>query len=212
MAFFFLLIGLYGCFFPLTAVARETVREPIDGAAAIIEANRLLEEEIKLAARPQIYILLDLPAQVILIKSRGIELHRLPILAWRQVGDGSLSGVFRLRVRPSVSRPKAAQADNTAVTAIELQHMPDRYDLIFDPGLIISVGQTARERPWPWVKGMAQEWWNRLAGMLRMTVNVNGANAVRIHLTLAQEVAQSLAWTMTDGMPLIIGRTPRLHD
>ena len=77
MAFFFLLIGLYGCFFPLTAVARETVREPIDGAAAIIEANRLLEEEIKLAARPQIYMLLDLPAQVILIKSH--QFYSLPL-------------------------------------------------------------------------------------------------------------------------------------
>lgn len=205
MALFCLLIGLYASIVPSAVVAHETV----DGATAIIEANRLLEEELKLAARPQIYMVLDLATQVILIKSRGIELHRLSVAEWRQVGEGSLTGVFRLRGRPSVNRPKAGPADNTntTVTAIELQHMPDRYDLIFDPGLIISVGQSARERPWPWVRGMVEEWWSRLAGMLGMTVHADGATAVRIHLTMAQEIAQSLAWTMTDGMPLIIGRT-----
>ncbi|MEP6888477.1 MAG: hypothetical protein ABI945_09165, partial [Nitrospirales bacterium] len=185
------------------------VRERIDGATAIIEANRLLEEEVKLAARPQIYMVLDLSAQIILIKSRGIELQRLPVAGWRQVGEGSVTGVFRLRARPSVNRPKAAPAENTntTVTAIEIQHMPDRYDLVFDPGLIISVGQSARERPWPWVRGKVEEWWSRLADMLGMTVNADGATELRIHLTLLQEVARSLAWTMTDGMPLIIGRT-----
>jgi hypothetical protein len=209
MAFFFFLIGLYASIFPSEVMARETVREPMNGAPAIIEANRLMEEELKLAARPQIYMVLDLAAHVILIKSRGIELHRLPIAAWRQVGEGSLTGVFRLRARPSVNRPKAAPPDSadTGVTAIELQHMPDRYDVVFDPGLILSVGQSARERPWTWVRGLVEEWWIRFSGLLGMAVVADGVTAARIHLTLAQEVAQSLAWTMTDGMPLIIGRT-----
>lgn len=207
MAFFFiLLIGLSGSSVPLTAVAREAVREPIDGATAIIEANRLLEEELKLAARPQIYLVLDLAGRVIQVKSRGIELQRLLISEWRQVGEGSLAGVFRLRARPAVTRPKAAPADPTSVPAIEVQHMPDRYDLIFDPGLVVSVGQSARERPWPWVRGMVEEWWGRLAGLFGISVQADRATDVRIHLTLAQEVAQSLAWTMTDGMPMIIGR------
>jgi hypothetical protein len=209
MAFFFLFIGLYAFFFPSVVLARETVHERIDGTTAIIEANRLLEEELKVAARPQIYMVLDSVAKVILIKSRGIELHRLPIAAWRQAGKGSLTAVFRLRARPSVNRPKATPPDSTnaSVTAIELQHMPDRYDLVFDPGLIISIGQSARERPWAWVKDMVEELWSRLSNVLGMTVHANGATTVRIHLTLEQEIAQSLAWTMTDGMPLIIGRT-----
>lgn len=209
MAFFFLFIGLYVSFCPSMVLAREAVHERIDGTTAIIEANRLLEEELKVAVRPHIYMVLDPVAKVILIKSRGIELHRLPITEWRQVGKGSLTGVFRLRTRPSVNRPKAAPPDNrnATVTAIELQHMPDRYDLVFDPGLIVSIGQSARERPWTWIKDTVEEWWSRLASVLGMTVHANGASAVRIHLTLGQEIAQSLAWTMTDGMPLIIGRT-----
>ncbi|HKN87778.1 MAG TPA: hypothetical protein VJV04_13030, partial [Nitrospiraceae bacterium] len=132
---FFLLIGLYAGLFPSLVLSREAVQRPTIDAAAIIETNRLLEEELTLAGRPQIYMVLDLAAHIMLIKSRGIELHRLPITAWRQVREGSLNGVFRLRARPSVSRPKAAaSSENTPPAAIELQHMPDRYDLAFDPG------------------------------------------------------------------------------
>ena len=39
------------------------------------EANRVLEEEIRLAAHPQIYLLLNLPDRSIVIKGRGIELR-----------------------------------------------------------------------------------------------------------------------------------------
>ncbi len=204
---FFSLIWLLAYVFPSLVLAREPVPQPIDRARAIIEANRLLEEELKLAARPHVYMVLDLAAQVIVIKSRGIELHRLPIVDWRQAGDGSLNGIFRLRARTSVSRPKAAPADNASVPAIELQTMPDRYDLVFDPGLIISVGQSARERPWPWIKSLVQEWWSRCAKLLGIKVDSHGAPTVRVYLTMTQETAQSLAWTMTDGMPLMVGRT-----
>lgn len=207
MAFFFFLVGLYAFMSPSLALAGKAGLGPTNDATAIIEANRLLEEELKLAARPHIYMVLDPAGRVILIKSRGVELHRLRIIGLRQIGAGSLNGVFRLRTRPSVTRPKAAPANNVSVPAIDLQTMPDRYDLVFDPGLVISVGQSARERPWLWMKGMAQEWWARLARMLEIAIDADDAAAVRVHLTLAQETARSLAWIMTDGMPLIIGRT-----
>jgi len=212
MAFFCLLIWLHTSIAPSPVMA-ETARKPINDAAAIIEANRLLEEELKLAGRPHIYMVLDPDAKIILIKSRGIELRRLPITGWRQVGEGSLTSVFRLRARPPVNRPKAAAGtENISATAIDLQTMPDRYDLDFVPGLVIGVGQTARERPWPWVKSLAQDWWSYLADRLGIIAKTDDATAVRIHLTLTQEAAQSLAWTMTDGMPLIIGRTALPRD
>ncbi len=210
---FLLLIGLYTGLFPAMVLSRETVHRSNMDAAAVIEANRLLEEELTLAGRPQIYMVLDLGAHIILIKSRGIELHRHPITTWHQVREGSLHGVFRLRARPPVSRPKAvAPAENTAPAAIELQHMPERYDLAFDPGLMISVGQTARERPWPWVKSLAQEWWNQVADMFGGVVKTEDASTIRIHLTVSPDTARALAWTMTDGMPLIIGRTALARD
>jgi hypothetical protein len=212
MAFFFFIVGLYALISPSLVSGSNAAPGPTDDAAAIIEANQLLEEELKLAGRPHIYMVLDPAAHVILIKSRGIELHRLPIIGVRQIGEGSLNGVFRLRARPSVTRPKAAPADTVSVPAIDLQTMPDRYDLMFDPGLVVSVGQTARERPWPWMKGLAHEWWSHLADMLGITIKADDAAAIRIHLIVAQEAAQSLAWIMTDGMPLIIGRTASPYE
>jgi len=210
---FLLLIGLYTGLFPSLVLSRDAVHRPTMDAEALIEANRVLEEELALAGRPQIYMVLDLTAHIILIKSRGIELHRLPITAWHQVRKGSLNGVFRLRARPSVSRPKAAApAENTAPAAIELQHMPERYDLAFDPGLMISVGQTVRERPWPWVKSLVHEWWNHVAGLLGIVVKTEDWATIKIHLTVSPDTARSLAWTMTDGMPLIIGRTVLARD
>ena len=206
MARWSLLISLYVLLSVSVVSAHAAIPEP-SNSAAIIEANRLLEEEVKLAARPQVYMVLDLTAQVLVIKSRGLELNRLPIAAWRRVGDGPLSGVFRLRTRPSVSRPKAAPADEASVTAIELQHMPDRYTLMFDPGLVIRVGRSAREQPWPWIKERALEWWSYLSDVIGIRASHNEAPAVRLYLTVTQETAQSLAWTMTDGMPLIVGRT-----
>jgi hypothetical protein len=212
MAFFFLLVGLYAFMSPPLVLADKAVLRPTDDASAIIEANRLLEEELKLAARPHIYMVLDPAAHVILIKSRGIELHRLHIIGFRQFGEGTLKGVFSLRARPSVTRPKAAPADTVSVPAIDLQTMPDRYDLAFDPRLVISIGQTARERPWPWMKALAHEWWSHLADMLGITIKADDAAVIRIHLIVAQKTARSLAWIMTDGMPLIIGRTASPYE
>lgn len=74
--------------------------------AALEEATRVLEEEIKLAARPQTYVLIDLEAKAVLIESRGVELHHLPIESWSASHLSQLATAFRLRERPPVNRRK----------------------------------------------------------------------------------------------------------
>src|SRR5678816_4528948 len=51
----------------------------ITDPAALQEATRILAEEVKLAARPQTYIIVDLVDRALVIKGRGAELHRLPL-------------------------------------------------------------------------------------------------------------------------------------
>jgi hypothetical protein len=206
MTFFVLIVSLSTLVWPSTVIALDASPQPADRSSAIIQVNRLLEEELKLAARPQIYLVLDLDASVLIIKSRGIELHRVPIQAWRRDGDRSIEGTYRLRARPAVSRPKAAPADDTSVTAIELQHMPDQYELVFDPGVVIAVSPL-QERPWIRLKRAAQDWWNGMRHRLRIGDTDVGTSAVRISIMLEQEAARSLAWTATDGMPILIGLT-----
>lgn len=173
---------------------------------SIAEANRLLEEEIKLASRSLIYLVLDPSERVILIKGRGIELQRIPIMAESMSKTGALTGVFHLRARPPVIRPKASAAENAPPAAIELQHMPREYRLVFDPGLTIIVAPPVRESPWLWAKSRLLEWWDGLTAGTRFA-SKDYTEGPRLRLTLSQEAAQLLAWSVIDGMPLIIGRT-----
>lgn len=169
------------------------------------EANRVLEEEIKLASRPQVYWLLDLSEGVIAIKARGVELHRFPIIVWRMAGEGSVAEVFRLRARPSVARPRATSGDEASQELIELEDMPAEYALAFDPPITLFVAPPGHERPWLWAKSHLREWWTRLASWGRSVVAPSQkAAGPRLRLTLSREAAQSLAWSGTEGMPLLI--------
>ena len=102
-------------------------------SAALQEATRVLEEEIKLAAKPQTYVLIDLATNVIQIKGRGVELHRSPIESWSASDLSRLAALHRLRERPQVTRRKI---DPTAVAEqdpISLVDMPTTFTLKFSP-------------------------------------------------------------------------------
>jgi hypothetical protein len=175
------------------------------GAAAIQADTRLLEQELPLAAGSQIYLLVDLAEGAILIKGRGLELHRLPILSWRGAADGSPASPFRLRMRPPVIRPKAAGGPDAELDPIELEDMPAAYELQFDPPLVIAVSPPPRESFWLWSKSLLVEAWGRLsAGATTLT----GGEPVppRLRLALSREDARSLAWAVTESMPLLIRR------
>ena len=172
---------------------------------ALREANRVLEEEIKLASGPRVYWLLDLSERVVTIKARGVELHRFPILAWHMAGGGSVAELFRLRARPSVARPKATSGDEASQELVELQDMPAEYELVFDPLLTLFVAPPGHERPWLWARSRLREWFTRFASWGRsVVVPSQKAAGPRLRLTLSREAAQSLAWSGTEGMPLLI--------
>jgi len=128
---------------------------------AIEEANTLLREEIKLAARPQTYLLIDIHHGVVLVKARGIELRRLPLLSWRASSDVPPAGLFRLTVRPPVDRPRTRPGEDATEHPIEVSDMPAEYQLVLEPPLIVAVRPPALSHPWLWARGLAREWWKR---------------------------------------------------
>uniref|UniRef100_UPI00117CD72A hypothetical protein n=1 Tax=Nitrospira cf. moscoviensis SBR1015 TaxID=96242 RepID=UPI00117CD72A len=91
------------------------------------EATRVLEEELKLAARPQTYLLIDLGANTILIKGRGISLHQIPIVTWSAGPQEALKGVHRLMARPSVVRRKIEPGGGVEQEPISVADMPTDY-------------------------------------------------------------------------------------
>jgi hypothetical protein len=170
-----------------------------DEAGTLREANRVLEEELKLAARPQIYLVLDLAEGALFVKGRGVELHRLQ-LVYSDISSGvGLTQTFRLQGRPPVSRPQLAPGEDPAATVINLEDMPAEYLLVFDPGLIVSVAPPASEQPLLWARSRLREWGTRFG-------TTAGPSPLRVRLTLTKHDVRSLAWSVVEGMPLIIRR------
>lgn len=194
--------------------AAESASQPSgnDERSLVREANRALEEEIKLAASSQIYLLLDLSARSLLIKGRGIELHRIEVVSWDAAGnEESWGGAYRLRARPVVERPKVQpvpgkEQNQEPAEPINLNDMPAEYLLQFDPGLLVNVGPPAGEHPWLWAKNRLREEWRRLSAWAGRNGDRQPPRRV-LRLTLSPDQARSLAWSVTDGMPLLIGTT-----
>jgi hypothetical protein len=173
------------------------------------EATRVLEEELKLAARPQTYLLIDLGGSTIHIKGRGIGLHQIPIIAWSVESRENLKGIHRLVARPSVVRRKIEPGAGVEQEPISLADMPTDYKLSFNPPLSITVVPSIAGH------GLLQSavllgkvGWRNVkdwtSGFFLMDRSSEPTSHLR--LTLSVDHAQSLAWSLVDGMPLIIRR------
>jgi len=173
--------------------------------AALQEATRVLEEEIKLAVRPQTYVLIDLEAKVILIKSRGVELHHLPIKSWSATHLSRLATAYRLRERPPVNRRKIDPMAGAEQDPISLADMPITFTLQFSPPLTILVLSHIDGNPWQWATQRGRAWWHRLTSWgITLWTGDRPPSSPSLHLTVSLDHAQSLAWTVTEGMPFLI--------
>jgi hypothetical protein len=178
--------------------------------AEVAERNRLLEYEIRLAARPQTYLLLDLQAAQLLIKARCLELHRLAISSWTTQEQDRLTDIFYLTTRPAIPRSKAGAQEDPSANPIVLSDMPTMFELPFDPPLVVLVGASTHRSVWVQLRSQVVRWWHSLRRLSHSLSDTSGAkedlHPPTISLSLAEEDAQSLAWTVTDGMPLLILR------
>ncbi len=179
----------------------------VNDAASLQEASRVLEEELKLAARPQTYVLIDLVTQTVQIKGRGIELHRIPIGGWSATSSQSMAGTFRLHSRPAVVRRKIDPTATVDQEPISLADMPIQYTLSCTPPLTLEILPTAGESPLQWSLSSGKTWWRRLQnwGNSFFTDQASQRHPY-LQVTLSAEHAQSLAWSLVDGMSLVIRR------
>lgn len=190
---------------PTGAAEREPFRDlRLDDAAALQEAARVLEEEVKLAARPQTYLLIDLVELTVSIKARGVELHRMPIAQSSISAGEGMTGVFRVVERPPVIRRKIDPTATIEQEPISLADMPVHYELSCTPPLTLEVVPMPDEHPWQWMLSH----WRRFTQWSSGWFGQNGSPTPSLHLTLSADQARSLAWSLVDGMSLIIRRPP----
>ncbi|MBA5866529.1 MAG: hypothetical protein GDA67_07515 [Nitrospira sp. CR1.3] len=179
----------------------------INDPAALQEATRVLADELKLAARPQTYLLIDLVSQAVVIKARGVEMHRLSILRWSVESLENMTGIFRLTARPPIVRRKVTPSAAAGQDPISLSDMPVSYRLAFSSSLTMEIMPPAQQAPLQWALSRAKAWWRWLRRWFQTLSSPNVSEpAPHILLTFSENEAQSLAWSLIDGMPLVIRR------
>jgi hypothetical protein len=167
--------------------------------------TRALEEEVRLAGRPQLYLVVDLAGRSLSIKSQGMELKRFPVESWSVSTETGLNRRFILRARPALPRPMLSPGQDPTLQPIELRHMPVRYHLVFDPDLVVLVSPSFDAHPLSWMLAVLHGGYARARGLLSAGSSPGqGSTRVQLRLVLSDEAAQSLAWSVIDGMPLLI--------
>lgn len=180
----------------------------LNDPAALQEATRILAEEVKLAARPQTYVIVDLVDRAVVIKGRGAELHRFPIEQWSASHLAEVSTTFRLQARPPVTRRKIEPSAGGDQPPVSLDDMPTDFTLTFSPSFLLAVHPSATADFWRWLRFTLREWWVWLKNWIRtLATGKEPAPQPVLRLTLTPHHAQSLAWTVTEGMPFLIRRT-----
>jgi hypothetical protein len=181
----------------------------LNDPVSVKEATRVLEEELKLAARPHTYVLIDLVANTIHIKGRGVELHHMPIEQWSVGSREKLTGIHRLVARPPVVRRKIEPGKGDEQDPISLADMPTDYDLSFASGLTINVVPlAAKDNLLQGIAFMGKAWWRRLKSWIsRIGTGQPSTSAAQLELTVSVDHAQSLAWSLVDGMAVLIRRS-----
>lgn len=172
------------------------------------EATRVLEEELKLASRPQTYLLIDLGGSTIHIKGRGISLHQIPIVTWTAESRENLKGIHRLAARPAVVRRKIEPGAGVEQEPISLADMPTDYVLLFTPSLSVTViPSISSDSLLQNVVLLGKVGWRNVrdwaGGLL---ADRSSESTSHLRLTLVVDHAQSLAWSLVDGMALVIRR------
>lgn len=203
------LVCLLSLTFPAWAVERDgDLSVDLHDSAALKEATRVLDAELKLAAKPNIYLLIDLVHRTIFVKARGLELQLLQIEQWSSPNSADLAGTFRIGERPPIERRKIDPTVGPDQDPISLLDMPTHYSLRCTPALTVVVQPSFRHNLWQWALQTGLAWYGHAAAWVHMLMTGEAvAPTPSLRLTLAPEKAQALAWTMTDGMSLLIRRT-----
>ena len=118
-----------------------------DDKDVYIRESRLLEEELNLSLKPDIYFVFNLKKKVVYIKSRGILLKELQIKDFNFWGTPVSVNAYRVKGKSALIEPEreiikpgeSKKNDKYKVDAFELTDMPSRYTVVLDGGIAIYI-------------------------------------------------------------------------
>lgn len=187
--------------------------------------NRRLELELKLARDPSLYAVVDLEALKLNLKMRGVLLREFDIQSaelsstafegsaiWVLEAKKASSNPSRARTQPA--RAEDRNAANGAGPVVkggsfeesyfDLEDMPSRFALAFEEGLIIWVNSAAGNRV-ERIKSLRTSIAYRLEAVaFGLWGRLKGKRAVSVFLTLDEDDAKSLFWSLSERSRVLI--------
>ena len=187
-----------------------------DDKERYIRENRLLEEELALARKPDIYFVFNLKEKMAYIKARGIHLRELQINDFHCWGSPVSGNGYRLRKKSTFFKPdremikpgESKEKDNFKIEALELSDMPSRYTLVLDGGVRISI-RPSRE-------GIVSGIGNIFHTLIQFFIHpiamlwhaLRGKPYTAIDLVLDKNDARAIYWSFSEGSGAIIYPDP----
>ena len=177
----------------------------------------LLSSELTLAKKPIIYFIFDLENKEVLLKSRGTVLKKMKIddiKFWgAPVNTGtrtmiSKSALFKEPKRVNIDPDKAKEEEETGTTsqtpgtfeidALELKDMPTTYHLEFSRGIFISVRPKASGFLSKLYALANYAAWYLSRPLFTVWYSIQGKPYTSIYLTLGEEDARSIYWSLEE--------------
>lgn len=118
-----------------------------DDKEIYIRESLVLNEELKLSRKPDIYFVFHLNGKRVHIKARGILLKELPIKDFNCWGSPVSVNTYRMKEKSAFIEPEreiikpgeSKKNEKYKVDAFELSDMPSRYSVVLDGGVVISI-------------------------------------------------------------------------
>ena len=187
-----------------------------DDEERYVRENRLLEEELTLTRKPDIYLVFNLNEKMAYIKAGGIHLRELQMNDVHCWGSPVSGIVYHLSEKSSFFKPgremitpgESKEKDNFKIEALELADMPSRYTLVFDGGMKIWIR--------PSTEGIASGIGNIFYASMRFFIRpismlwytLRGKPYTAIDMVLDKNDARSIYWSLSDGSGAIIYSPP----
>jgi hypothetical protein len=210
-------------FFTLIAVS-VCANEISQNISDIDNEADLLASELTLAKKTNIYFIFDLKKKEVILKSRGIVLKEMKIEEMKYWGGAvdakpqvmlQKSALFKEPKRVTIDPTKAKEEETSTNTtpkapgafeieALELKDMPTTYHLEFSKGVFISVRPKAAGFVSVLYSFANYAGWYLSRPILTIWHSIKGRTYISIYLTMSEEDARSIYWSLVENSENII--------
>lgn len=206
MIMLFRLLTIVVILISIPAYAGNDIRE------RYISGNRLLEEEIKLSSKPDIYFVFNMLEKKIYIKSRGINLKELNIQDSSYWGSPVSTNAYKVKKKSTLIKPGREtikpgddnKKDAFKLEALELKDMPSRYTIVFAGGATVFIRPLSEG----FVSAMGNAFYSSVKFLKRPVSMVwntlKGAPFTTFDIVLNENDARAVYWSLSDNSAVIM--------